>query len=94
MPGTGTKSFTCMLGITKLQGTDFANNDNYPTAGWTNGSTGWLRTSAPVAPGKPFTIRFVTYDSSDGCVDSLTLIDNWKWSATPGTVQTVVQPPK
>jgi hypothetical protein len=34
----------------------------------------------------------VTYDSADGKVDSLTLIDNWKWSAKPGTVGTIVVP--
>ena len=58
------KTFDCMFGTTGVTGTDFDDDDNTP-AGWTNGSTGWLRTKAPVDPGKTFTIRFVTYDSSD-----------------------------
>lgn len=82
-------SYTCTLGAALLQGTPF---DQDTIAGWSNGSTGWLRTTAPVTPGKTFKIRFVTYDSSDGNVDSLTLIDNWQWSAKPGTV--VTEPPK
>lgn len=80
------KAFDCKLGSTSLIGTDFDVDDGNP--GWTNGATGWLRTSAPVEPGSTFTIRLVTYDSSDGMVDSSTLIDNWKWSAKPGSVLT------
>lgn len=84
------KMFDCVAGKTIVTGTDFAADDGNP--GYTNGATGWLRTSAPINPGKKFTIRLVTYDSSDGSVDSLTLIDNWKWSAKPGTVETVPAP--
>jgi hypothetical protein len=87
-PGAAVKSFDCSLGKTLLQGTDFDNDDTNP--GWTNGATGWLRTTAPVAPNTKFTIRFATYDSDDGFVDSTVLIDNWMWSAKPGTIQTVI----
>lgn len=87
-PGAGQKTFDCTLGKTLLQGTDFDNDDTNP--GWTNGATGWLRTSAPVTPGVKFSIRFVTYDSSDGQVDSTTLIDNLQWSAKPGTIETII----
>jgi len=85
-PGAALKSFDCTLGKTVLQGTDFDADDTNP--GWTNGATDWLRTTAPVTPGTKFTIRFTTYDSSDGFVDSTVLIDNWKWSAKPGTIKT------
>jgi hypothetical protein len=84
------KTFDCKLGGSGVIGTDFDADDFNP--GWTNGSTGWLRTQAPVEPNKKFTIRFVTYDSDDGMVDSSTLIDNWRWSAKPGTVNTDVVP--
>jgi hypothetical protein len=88
-PSQVKKQFDCAFGQTGVVGTDFDDDDG-TVAGWTNGSTGWLRTSAPVEPGKPFKIRFVTYDSSDGKVDSSTLIDNWQWSAKPGSVETIV----
>jgi hypothetical protein len=90
-PPNGVIKYDCPLGLDVLVGTDFDDDDGTPV-GWTNGSTSWLRTQAPVEPGKTFTIRFVTYDSSDGMVDSAALIDNWKWSAKPGTVNTDVVP--
>lgn len=89
-PKAAIKTFDCALGTKIVEGTDFAKDD--ANVGWTNGATGWLRTSAPVDPGKKFTLRLVTYDSSDGFVDSLTVIDNWKWSAQPGKVETVKPP--
>lgn len=89
-PKATIKTFDCILGKKLVTGTDFETDD--ASVGWTNGATGWLRTNAPVEPGKKFTIRLVTYDSSDGKVDSLTLIDNWKWSAKPGLVGTVQIP--
>lgn len=78
------KSFDCALGNAPLQGTDYDDDDGTPV-GWSNGSTGWLRTKATVEPGKAFTIRFTVYDSSDGMVDSSVLVDNWQWSGVPGS---------
>jgi hypothetical protein len=83
------KTFDCMSGTGGLVGTNFATDT---TPGWSTGSSGWLRTTAPVAPGETFTIRLVTYDSADHNVDSTTLIDNFKWQAKPGQVGTVVVP--
>jgi hypothetical protein len=85
-PPNNVKTFDCLLKGDTLIGTDFDVDDKFP--GWTNGATGWLRTSAPVDPDATFTLRLVTYDSSDGFVDSSTLIDNWRWSAKPGSVLT------
>lgn len=85
-------AFTCALGKTFLAGTPFENDLANP--GWTHGSTGWLRTTMPVTPGSTFRIRLVTYDSSDGNLDSSTLIDNWQWYGTPGAPQTEVIVPK
>jgi hypothetical protein len=86
-------SFKCSLGKSALIGTPFEKDEANP-AGWTHGSTGWLRTTTPVTPGGSFNIRFVTYDSTDGNVDSSTLIDNWRWSGKPGTIYTEPIPPK
>jgi hypothetical protein len=86
-PDKPTKQFDCALGAKGLAGTDFASDDS--NQGFTNGSSGWLETSAPVEKGQKFVLRFVTYDSSDGNVDSTTIIDNFKWSAQPGQVVTV-----
>ena len=91
-PNNPMTPFACSFGPNGLGGTDWATDDNH--AGWTNGSTGWLQTSAPVTPGQSFTIRFVTYDSADGNVDSSTFVDRWRWLADAGKVETVVQPPK
>ena len=88
----GGVSFTCALGKTALAGTPFESDLANPN--WTHGSTGWLRTTIPVTPGGTFRIRLVTYDSSDGNLDSSTLIDNWQWYGTPGKVHTEEPPPK
>lgn len=93
-PGTcdgGGVSFTCALGKTYLAGTPFESDLANP--GWTHGSTGWLRTTMPVTPGGTFRIRLVTYDSTDGNLDSSTLIDNWQWYGTPGTPYTEIIEP-
>ncbi|HRI67494.1 MAG TPA: choice-of-anchor L domain-containing protein [Polyangium sp.] len=87
----GNFDFACALGNTFLAGTPFATDDALP--GWTHGSTGWLRTTMAVTPGSTFRIRLVTYDSSDGNLDSSTLIDNWQWYGTPGMAGTIDIPP-
>lgn len=78
--------FPCTRGKKELVGTPFEADPGKP--GWTHGSTGWLRTTTPVTVGQPIIIRFVTFDSTDGKLDSSTLIDNWHWSGTPGTTKT------
>lgn len=94
-PGTCTAGgvpFVCSLGKNALAGTPFESDLANP--GWSHGSTGWLRTTMPVTPGATFRIRLVTYDSSDGNLDSSTLIDNWQWYGKPGEVGTIQPPPK
>lgn len=88
----GGVSFACGLGKAAIAGTPFESDLANP--GWTHGSTGWLRTTMPVTPGSTFRIRLVTYDSSDGNLDSSTLIDNWQWYGTPGTTGTIILPPE
>ncbi|HXU73248.1 MAG TPA: choice-of-anchor L domain-containing protein [Polyangia bacterium] len=45
------------------------------------GSTGWLTTTAPIAPNEDITLRFVIFDEGDGVLDSSVLIDNFQWGA-------------
>ena len=47
------------------------------------GATSWLTTTSPVKPGETITLRFVIWDTSDELYDSLVLLDNFRWSATP-----------
>jgi hypothetical protein len=84
-PATPTKPFDCIQGTDRLLGTAWENDK---IDGWSNGSSGWLVTSAPVEKGSIINIRFVTYDSSDMNVDSTALVDNWVWHAEAGTVGT------
>ncbi len=77
----GQKTFTCALGNQELVGTGFGIDSGYAD----HGATSWLQTSAPADPNSVIKIRWATYDSGDGVLDSTTLIDNWKWIATPGT---------
>ncbi len=77
----GGKTFPCALGDADLLGTGFG----FDTAeGQDRGSTGWLTTKAPVAKNSQIVIRWAVYDSSDGILDTTTLIDDWQWIATPG----------
>ena len=76
----GGKTFSCALGDTDLIATGFG----FDSGGGDHGSTGWLQTTAPVDPGKQITLRWAVYDSGDGALDTTTLIDNWRWLATPG----------
>ena len=83
----GGQEFACSLGDADLLGTGFG----FDTGSHDRGSTGWLQTTAPVEPGAEIALRWVVYDSSDGVLDTTTLIDNWRWLATPGI--TVVTSP-
>ena len=80
----GGKSFTCSLGDAQLAGTGFGKD----TAVTDHGSTYWLQTSAPVAPHESFTLRWSVYDSGDGFLDTTTLVDDFRWIATPVAVAT------
>ncbi len=83
----GGKTFTCPLGDLDLIGTGFGFDT---TGGQDHGSTGWLTTTAPVAKNSQIVLRWAVYDSSDGILDTSTLIDNWQWIAAPGVMVTTV----
>lgn len=78
----GGKQFYCSYGDAPLLGTSFASDVANP--GWSHASTGWLRTGVGnLVPGSTMRIRLATYDTTDGLLDSSTLIDNWQWRLPP-----------
>jgi hypothetical protein len=87
----GGQEFVCSLGDADLLGTGFGFDTSPENSSVDHGSTGWLKTTAPVEPGGEIALRWVVYDSTDGILDTTTLIDNWRWLATPGI--TVVTSP-
>jgi hypothetical protein len=53
------------------------------------GATGWLETSGNVTGGEVIKLRIAIWDTSDSKLDSLSIVDNFKWSveaSQPGTV--------
>ena len=54
------------------------------------GGTGWLTTSGNVQPGEIMTLRIAIWDTSDHALDSLAVIDNFRWSGTPSAPGTVI----
>lgn len=67
------------------------NNHSGTTYRWNSicgGATGWLQTSAPVAPGEEITLHFSIWDTGDHKWDSAVLLDNFAWSAAAATVET------
>lgn len=81
--------YTCPDGLAPLNGTGFDINICRETDQWGDctsegknaGATKWLSTTAPVVPGETITLKFVIWDTSDQILDSLVLLDNFKWSA-------------
>jgi hypothetical protein len=92
-PGTyGGRTFTCPLGAGDLADTGFEGtspcNDGKPAA-----ATGWLQTSGPAEPGSVITLLFAIWDTSDGILDSLVLLDNFRWTLEERTVPETVPVP-
>jgi len=75
VPGKGV---TSCVSTEELQGTGFESN----------GGTGWLTTRGNVKGGEVITLRLAIWDLSDHALDSLILIDNFRWDVAehkPGT---------
>jgi hypothetical protein len=69
---------------------NFFENPTHPCneagSGWQPedaGSTGWLRTSWPVAGGASFDLTFSIHDEGDCVWDSIVFIDNFQWLGDP-----------
>ncbi len=99
-PSHAAKQFSCDQGTALLRGTGFgAGEYSEPSLlgevdGRGGGSTGWLTTSVPSAPGTIIKLRFAIWDTGDLKVDSTALIDRFTWSveqpSTPSTKPTPV----
>ncbi|WP_437928877.1 hypothetical protein WMF37_06225 [Sorangium sp. So ce291] len=49
---------------------------------------------APVVPGEIIELEFILRDAGDHNVDSLVLLDRFRWNVTPSAVQIHNQPPR
>jgi hypothetical protein len=83
-PPPNTPPDTCSGGTLQLVGTGMG--------GWLNnlqdgGGTEWLINDAPVVPGETIEVEFITWDAGDHKVDSLVLLDKFRWNVTPATVE-------
>lgn len=82
----GGKTYPCPLGPDLLSGTGFDQDGTTKH----HAATGWLQTTAPVAPGSVITLRFAIWDSGDAILDSTVLVDDFQWSVQPvSKVETV-----
>jgi putative metal-binding protein len=77
--GATPQTMNCTKPVTGIAGTGYEDDDG--TGEPIGGSTGWLTTTAPIAPGEDITLRFVIFDEEDGIYDSAALIDNFSWGA-------------
>ncbi len=79
----GGKNFPCELGTGELSGTGFEDH----------AATSWLTTNAALeAPGSQITLDFMIWDSGDTALDSLTLIDNFKFQLNETDTGTIPAP--
>jgi hypothetical protein len=85
-------SITTCTSTTELAGTgmDLAAPGQCDAGSKMGGATGWLTTTGNVKPGEIMTLRIAVWDTSDHQLDSLAVVDNFKWSATPSTPGTVI----
>ena len=79
--------YPCPDGVAELAGTgwDQQQDDGCSGSVYNGGATKWLTTAAPVVPGETITLKFVIWDTSDQALDSIVLLDNFKWSAQGST---------
>jgi hypothetical protein len=85
-------STTTCLSTSGLAGTGMGVAENICGAANTvGGATGWLTTRGNVVPGETIALRIAIWDTSDGGLDSLVLLDNFQSSANPITPGTTLQ---
>jgi hypothetical protein len=82
-PAVGAPAGACPSGTFDLVGTGMG--------GWggnlkDGGGTEWLINDSPVVPGETMEIQFVTWDAGDHNVDSLVLLDKFRWNVTPSAL--------
>jgi hypothetical protein len=78
-----------MLGNGELQGTGFYDpGSDCGQSDSGGGSTSWLTTKAPVAPGETITLQLIIWDTGDQAYDSTVLLDDWQWQPGQTSVST------
>jgi hypothetical protein len=82
-PPPGAPPGTCPSGTLGLVGNGMG---GWGTDLGNGGGTDWLTNSAPVVPGETIEIQFILWDAGDHNVDSLVLLDHFRWSLTPSPV--------
>ncbi|MFO0679238.1 MAG: choice-of-anchor L domain-containing protein, partial [Polyangiaceae bacterium] len=85
----------CAQGPNELGGTGFGLS--LPFCGKQDlggGATGWLTSQAPVTPGEVVTIDFMIWNTGDQDLDSVVLLDNFRFEAGETTVSTSRPPPR
>ncbi|MBE7483516.1 MAG: hypothetical protein HS104_26495 [Polyangiaceae bacterium] len=78
---------SCSLGVTDLLGTGFEATPA-TSCNVVGGGTYWLTTAGNVIPGQIVELRFSIFDVGDSILDSLALMDGFKWlpnATLPGT---------
>jgi hypothetical protein len=79
-PPPGAPAGACPGGTLELLGTGMGGwNGNVKDGG----GTVWLVNDAPVTPGEDMTIEFIVFDAGDHNVDSIVLLDNFRWKINP-----------
>ncbi len=84
-------SITTCTGTTQLAmtGLDTPSSGQCDANALQGGGTGWLETSGNVKPGEIMKLRIAIWDTSDHVLDSLAIVDGFRWSVDttdPGTV--------
>lgn len=72
----------CELGDRPLRGT-ITSSCTDGSEGSVGGGTDCVQTTAPVVPGSRITMSFMIWDSGDGVLDSVALVDGFEWVLAP-----------
>lgn len=78
--------YTCPDGAASLAGTGMQLSN-------TGGGTKWLTTDVPIVPGETIALELMIFDVSDGILDSLVVLDNFRWNEQPATCPNGQPPP-
>jgi hypothetical protein len=79
-PQPGAMPGACPGGTQELVGTGYGGWNGSVLDG---GGTVWLTNDASVVPGETIDLEFILFDAGDHNVDSLVLIDRFRWNITP-----------
>jgi len=82
-PAMGAPPGSCPAGTLDLVGNGMGGWNNALTDG---AGTAWLVNEAPVVPGETIELEFITWDAGDHNVDSLVLLDKFRWQIDPASV--------